>query len=199
MKLIIAISSCIIIGIGLGVATPVTAQLDPDPDGLGFYADLDGFVNHVNVPINTPLQIYLLHTRCSASSGVSAWECTVGLTGHIIVLGWNPVGGYINFNVPPEFEVGIYPPLPWAPAILLMDVWLMVQDLAPCYLSLSGGPLNSLGDGLPVFAVGDNPEDLRTIYPSSGDVNLPVFAINGQAPIAVVNSTWGEVKNLYGK
>ena len=35
------------------------------------------------------------------------------------------------------------------------------------------------------------------LYPSSGSAALPLAVINGDAPVAVEESSWGQVKALY--
>jgi hypothetical protein len=173
-------------------------QADTGSDGIGFYADLAGYQNAATTDILVPLQFYLLHTKCSVPAGTAAWECTASWTGNLVILGWNLAGiGPINVAQPPEFEVGLGIPTPWSPAILLMDVWCMVLDPEPCYFYLTGGPLDSLNNGLPVFAAGDDVYDLRNMYPSSGNRDLPVFCINGDAPIPTESMAWTEVKELY--
>jgi hypothetical protein len=195
MKRAICLGCALLLLAGAGSAA---AQTDPDTDGIGFYADRDAIANSMAADVGVPVQFYLVHTRCSSKAGTAAWECTVSWTGSVVVAGWNIEGtGPLNFAVPPEFEVGYGIPTPWSPAIVLMNVWCFVQDAGACKFYLGAGPFDSLNNGLPVFVAGDDVEDMRSMYPSSGSTELPVFIINDDGPVATEKMAWSEVRSLY--
>jgi hypothetical protein len=177
------------------------AQIDPDPDGIGFYADLGGMVTTVDVAPNVGFDVYLLATNISAPAGIAGWEMSLWTAGNVDVVGWTIPYAHVNVGYFPDFAVGVWPPLPYQPAILLMEVHLMVGDTNPAELFVSycsvPPPGGSLHNYLPVYVNADDISDLRNLFPSSGDIDLPVLRINGDAPIAVEPVTWGNVKTLY--
>ena len=50
---------------------------------------------------------------------------------------------------------------------------------------------------MPVYFGGSNSSVLHILYPSSGGIDLPVFRINAEAPVATESMAWSHVKALY--
>ena len=63
----------------------------------------------------------------------------------------------------------------------------------PIGLEVHGG----WGFEFPMYRVDDFDSPAHWLFPSSGDVTLPVAVINGPAPIATKPLSWGQVKSLF--
>ncbi len=183
------------------MAPIASAQLDPDPDGVGIYFDLGGNVNCDVAPVGAPLDTYLLLTNASAAAGVFGWECRIDYTPGVYILAWTLQGSAINAGTIPEFAVGIAVPLPWQPAIHLMTITVGVFAPDPIELWIFPLYLPSI-PGVPCYADGADPGNLIEMRQSTGGPPLgdpPVCVINGDCPdpIPTEDATWGSVKNLY--
>ena len=189
-------------------ATNVRAQVDPDPDMIGFYFDQNATVYCTFAPVGEPFTAYLCLTNCTAPSGVSGWECRPWITPGIFVLSWYLHGNAVNSGIPPDIIVGLGNPLPWASSIVLMDVEVGV--FIPGVIEFKVYPANAHslppnpdGCALPAYAVGDDPSDLRSLGFSAGydpaTCEPYVCAvINGEcSPAATAESTWGGIKAMY--
>jgi len=187
----------ILISTGIQVSQGVT-QVDPDPDGLGIYFDLEATVNCNTVPMAEMFDLYLLLTNASASGGVSGWECQIQYDPDLWVLLWYPVGYSGSFFTPPDFALGLVPPLPWAPVIHLLTMTCIV--FSPECLWLSIVPYsNPIIPGEIVYADGSDPWNLITMHPSTGGFDIPVAGVNCDCPppIETTAATWGSMKALY--
>jgi len=182
------------------LAVSSQAQVDPGPDGIGIYADLGGTVNNMFTSPGS-VELYVLVTNVQAPLGVGSWELSVDVVGPATYVGYVIPYEHIQVGVFPSFSVGaaqdIRPP---APAILLMSLFFEITGPEPVdfYIKEAHLPVGgSLGNYLPVYINGDIHEDLRNLYPSSGSIDLPVFRINGEAPVATVSARFGDIKALY--
>ncbi len=189
------------------VAGTAHAVVDPDPDMIGVYFDLDANINHVEPGVVGPYPAYLILTNATAAAGVSGWECSIIVTAGVFVLEWGYNGQAVNAYSPPDFAVGLASPLPWEPAILLMTMTVGLFSPTPVEITITAQPLPSIPDTpfpLPAYAAGDDPGDLRPLGFSTGwnevtgEPNVAA-TINSEPPYPIANddNTWGGVKNLY--
>jgi hypothetical protein len=184
----------------LMMVSPVAAQIDPMPDGIGIYFDPGATQNcmFTSAPFQS-VTAYLMATNISAPSGISGWECTVQVAGSLLAPAWAIAGGGTNFLTAPDFAVGVgtVAPLPFAPAMVLATLTAYVMnptDLVALYVRPAPQPSIP---GHPVYATGDNAYDLRALIQSTGGADFPVAAINGDCPVANESGTWGQMKALF--
>ena len=194
--------SILMLGMVLMACGPVGAQIDPDPDGIGIYADLEGTVNHVDAAVDTELSLYILATNITAEGGMWKWQLRVETTSPDIVL--------LNLEYPYEaielcgganvdrmvsFLDNI---IPKATIIHMATLNLVVIGTGSADLFLDNSSCH-IPDLPPTYATLVSESESRTVFltPSSGSVEAPVFRINGSAPVTTVNSVWGSVKSLY--
>lgn len=106
-------------------------------------------------------------------------------------------GQGLNIGTEPDFIVGYSTPVPVTDGA----VWLMSFTMLP----LDGNPREiffgtSSVPSLPgVMAVADGSienDNLQAVYPSSGDLSLPVFGVN-TGVVATEAESWGSVKSLF--
>jgi hypothetical protein len=109
----------------------------------------------------------------------------------------------INVLTPPEFAVGLSIPLPWSPAIQLVEIQMLILDYT-CWC-FGVAPLSTPSiPGSMVFADGADPGHLLPMYPCTGQEWDSSFmtCINCEfcppgPPIATENMTFGGVKAIY--
>ncbi len=185
------------------IATGVLAQADPQADMIGIYFDEEAYVTWTEVPVGETCTAYLCLTRISWPSGISGWECHIEYTPSASVLEWNYRGDGINALIPPEFCVGIYLPLPWAPSIVVMDFLVLVTgpEVIEFTVRAADNPSIWLPCPLPVYAPGDYMGELQTLGYSGGwDGCYPDVCANingGPMVVPAEAATWGTVKTIY--
>jgi hypothetical protein len=181
------------------------AQIDPDPDGIGLYFDMDGTSVCGEAGTGMTANIYLAITNASRSAGISGWEAHVVLpdplpAGHF-VLAWTLFGDGLNLFAPPDFVVGLGSPLPWTPAIVVLNIQMGVFG-APTCIPMALRPANQPSH--PGYMVYVNAADFTDIvnlqYSAGADYNAPCAMLNCGPDCGVVSdeaSSWGSVKSLY--
>jgi hypothetical protein len=174
------------------------AQIDPDPDGVGFYADEGATINHLDVLPGVQVDVYLVLTRPSTPMHyVCGWSCRVGKSSNVNVISSLIRWGGTNFSSWPDFDVGIYDCVySGASHVVLLSLHVSLTDDQPGYLYVGETPLDPLRDGLPCYADPYWPP-LYALYPSSGSVDAPVFTFNGSGPVPDAGRTWGALKALF--
>lgn len=169
-------------------SSPALAQLDPDPDSIGLYFDLEATVNCTDMPPGVVI-CYLMVTNISDPGGISAVATTFEIPPQIFFLGAN-CGGIIPIY-PPDIFVIFTEPIPWAPIIHICEFTLFLPIMDPIYLYLRDS----------YYYGGDNLEDPIPLHPSTGYDEFgepnPVAAINGDCPVPNKATTWGTTKTLY--
>lgn len=188
------IVSILILALMAGAAA---AQLDPGPDGIGLYADLEGNVNGLLEGAGQH-DLYLLLNGYSVESGLRGWELSLDFPPSAYLVGYSIPYAHINVGIFPSYTVGLGFPMAQAEVMHLATFTFMVMDSGPVdvFLKSAAVPIGgSLGNYLPCFADGDH--ELGTMYPSSGSVDLPVFRFNGEAPVATEPASLDRVKALY--
>ncbi len=179
------------------VAGATSAQVDPEPDGIGIYTDLTATSNVLIAPPQTPVEIYVLLTRPSHRDGIAGWECAIDVPPNAVVWAWNLPSEALGFLWPPDFQVAPWPPLPATDIVHLMTfvVYLTDANPAPFHITYSER-FNSGQFGKPVYV--DN-KDLKKILPLHtwpANSTQPAFVFNPR-PTADDETSWGDVKRLY--
>ncbi len=188
-------------------ASTVTATVDPDPDQLGVYFDLDADENCLTIEPSVPFFAYITITNPSAAE-VHGLECSYrlaipeGFEGLLFRLAAiQPVGicDPTVDNTDPsrgEYIIGLASPLPGNGSNVTFIQWqfmLLENFTVDFYLGPSFTP--SLPNGLPLYEFGGA---LQPLGVSSGDVNLPVASVNGDCRAVRTETTnFGSVKSLY--
>jgi len=182
------------------------AVVDPDPNSLGVYFDLNADVNYLDVAPDTEFWAYVTLTNPTWDN-VKAFEfgyelvVPAGMEGMIFRLADTLPPTSVSCGPGPDILQGEYingmgTPYPTSEATILVK--LLYLTLAPMTIDFYLGPTSvpSVPDGLPAIQNADN--FIMAVGVSSGDVNLPVAEVNtGHQPVAAENATWGQVKSLY--
>ena len=181
------------------VAVHAWGQLDPGPDGLGLYLDMEGTINHVQQESGF-LEVHLLLTGCSNEQGLAAWEAGIAFDGPLEFAGYQLPDHCFSLIRFPDLVVGMdYHFFPQQPILHLLTLYFHVNgpEVGNIYLgsiSTFDGS-GSMGNYLPVYAAPSG--EMAAMHPSSGSVDLPVFRVNGEAPVATTSATMDEIKALY--
>ena len=180
----------------------VFAQIDPDPDGIGVYFDLEATQVVTTALADENVEAYLILTNPSEVGTVWMWEGGVApYFGEPIMELAQVFGAPVNAinifnNMPgdPRWHCLAFPdpgtPVPLDPITVLavLDIWVM-DDTEPVNLYAYG--YYSPAQGAPFV-------DLN---PSSGAPHLPVAVINGDAPTAIdedgAAATWSRIKGTF--
>ena len=177
---------------------PALAQIDPDPDGIGIYADLAATTVSVSAEPGVIFPVYLCVTRASTLTGIDTWACRIVTPPNAEILAWNVPGWSMNVAQPPEFVVArggsAHPP---APVVNIMTFYIRMSDAEAAYFYVEGAPLAGQGfDQAPVYLeLGDfNTPHFLHSFPSGPDA--PSFAVNATL-VAVEPTSWGGVKALF--
>ena len=196
----------IVVLLSVAIATPAFATVDPDPDQIGIYFDLNADVTCIEVAPSVPFWAYVVITNPSSAEifGVEFGLCvdTFGAgEGMLFSLGeewWISV--LIN---PVEFDwctegvtVGSAEPLlpQGANAFVVGLQYMMLTEMSLDFYLVST-PTQSIEDGLPAYlGTGDV---VRPLGVSSGDPDLPVASVNGCNAVTVEVSSFGGMKCLY--
>lgn len=198
MKFILTITASIII------LLPVFAigQIDQGIDGLGLYIDPDATINFQDVEAGGVFELYLMATNLSSPTGLDAVELSLFCPESHVIIGelQIPQPGYDWQDVEGDIVLLYTDPVPYAPVMLLATIIIYLTETEPAELFIKAANYidgGSLYNDLPLYIVGGSVSDLRSLYPSSGSVDSPVFRINGGGPVAVTNTTLDGVKALY--
>ena len=197
MKAMIATPVCVLaLAVSVGGAL---ALIDPDPDGIGFYFDTTGDVNCIDAPPFLPVDCWLLITSASSGDGVLGWEAHVDAAGPVFVVSWTACPG---MSAPhwPDFACGFTEPLPWQPAIVVLEAELLVTGPGPVHLSVGPYPAPTI-PGHPAYATGSDPMEIRPLFPSAGRDGTgawrPTAVINGTCVVPAGTSSLGGLKPMY--
>jgi len=188
----------LLLGIVILLPGLVAAQADPDPEGLGLYTDLEATQNWIQVEPFVPFQFYVIATHPVADE-VVGWMAVFnqpeGLTIYamehfgsptvVYEMFGNGLLGGVNSRC-----VGIGS----GPIVVLARLTAMVSDAEPKYISFSDGSESNLYPP-PIYF--ECHLDTHICTPSSGDYGVPLFAVNGEAPVAEESVSWSAVKTLY--
>jgi hypothetical protein len=179
--------------------TAALAQIDPDPDGIGIYADLTATEVSISATPGQLVPVYLLVTRPSTPVGIVTWACTIVVPPNAQIVAWYIPGEFLNFATPPDFVVcSPATPHPTAPIIHVMTFYIQMSDAAPAFFYVTGSENAGPGyDAHPVYLeTGDDDYIAHYMHCYPNGQEQPVFAVN--APMTPVESaTWGGVKALF--
>jgi hypothetical protein len=201
--------------LSLFVSGSALAAADPTPNGIGIYFDPNATSNCSNAAVYTSVNAYLIATNLT-QGGLSGWEATllVNPTTFPAGLTLDIGGGALNVLTAPVFQVGLSPSR-FGPNVTLLTITTfylggpIVLGIAPCQPSSFQGtnpgyadpyapeilvkltPASNVPWTLPIY-MGSNPGPIST---ANGFVVAGVNA--SPCPVAVENSTWGGVKDLY--
>ncbi|MEN8007302.1 MAG: hypothetical protein ABFS42_09830 [Candidatus Krumholzibacteriota bacterium] len=181
------------------------AIVDPDPDGIGVYFDLNADITEIMVPAAVPFYAYAILTN---PTGGDIWgyefsrifSVPPGMEGMLYMLEriWHGVNDGITPVEPPDLGgnvmAGISPPLPVAPTVILVtwQFMLLTPMVVDCYVGPSTGDFGTTGRLVYETATGPVP-----MHVSSGDPALKVATVNGTGVVAVETTTFGALKALY--
>ena len=183
-------------------AASVFAQVDTDPDGIGIYFDQGATANSAVVAEGTDtVDAYLILTNPSLEGNLDFWTCYVSTYLDDPNQGTTIFGGPVNgtnlivSNMPGGFSWGFRvspysdPPLEATSTTVLAVLQVLIFDFnTPIFLYIRGAD-SDVG-----YSVGS---EGAAMSPSSGSWDLPVAAINGEAPVATESQSWGQLKSLY--
>lgn len=181
------------------LAAPASAQLDPDPDGLGVYFDPAATEVAAQIVVGETVPAYLVLTRPSQPGTLALWEASVGPTSFNAMVHGTPIDAFnMAQNMPGSagvaFACGMDEPYPaLQPVTVLANLEILV---------LGEGPVGIVVGGVSYDFPYYRPDDFyhgpdTELFPSSGDASLPVAVINGAAPVGDETWSWGGVKALY--
>ena len=138
--------------------------------------------------------------NCCCPTGIDSWEFGLRFDGPL---------AYIGFTIPYNHNSAVFYPnfiivsVPTAlepePVMHLMTLFFQVtgSDLGNIYIENSNLPPGGTGQNyLPAY-ISEGGTVVNSLYPSSGSIDLPVFRLNAEAPVAVESLAWSHVKALY--
>jgi hypothetical protein len=188
------------------VAVPAAAQCTTDQDEICILFDPEAAVctNCVNFTGGT-LFAYVLLLNPSEPSGVLGFEfCHCGLPpppSYYLVQYHYPPQWTGSVSIEPCFALGLETPIPWAPAVQLIGIELLVFGNEPWCFGVEPLEEPSLPDAM-AYAAGDDPLRLVAMRPCTGPQQDPcrMACVNDPAcppPVAAERTTWGAVKGVY--
>jgi hypothetical protein len=185
------------------MATSAFAVVDPDPDMLGIYFDLNADDNCLTTAANVPFFAYVILTNPTVP-GVEAFEfgyenaVPVGLETLIFQLATTLPAGAIDVGdgIPTGGNIiaGLAVPVPAAPATVLVTWQYLLLTPMPVEMYLTASNPSSIPGGLPVIQAEGS---LRQVGLSTGGPDNPVATVNAGCAVATESDTWGGLKSLY--
>ena len=178
-------------------STAAIAQVDPNDNGIGIYADLGGLNNRVCLEAGEPLEVYLLLTRPTGTVSLAGWECRIVVPDNVAIWGWNlPVPGSLAFSTPPSFMVA-FPGIPYQTVNHLMTFIITPLDSKPAQFYIEEFP-NTQGVTEPRYLdynIGHDDTLIDLIpYPDGGV--KPSFTINA-VELSSDSASWGSMKAIF--
>lgn len=181
----------------------------PGPDRIGVYCDVDATQNCCTPPPYAMLDLYLIATGVTESSGLSGWETHVyfdptpsaGIT-------YTYAGvGALNVLTAPDFQVGIGGgTIPQSPAMLLvtMSTFYLGGPLKVGVGPIITAPTSFPDTNTPGYAAGNAPEVLVPLWPVRNWYEVDgapgaywVASVNTDCVNPSAETSWGSVKTLY--
>ena len=104
------------------------SEINPNPDVIGVYFDLEANDIHTEADLYSLVSTYLIITNPTAAS-IGGWECTLDfdMVGLSVLGGWVYSGSALNVLSEPEFNVEMLEPIPAEPETLLLSINLFVM------------------------------------------------------------------------
>ncbi|HPF36627.1 MAG TPA: hypothetical protein P5571_15015 [Candidatus Krumholzibacteria bacterium] len=194
----------LLLGIVILLPGLVSAQADPDPDGIGLYADLGATQNSIDVEVWELFDVYIIGTNFSEET-VSYWECSLQADPGVLVHEWeiyHEPTGYVALMDEMSFGAIKRDGLECAvladvePALPLARLTLVVIEPGTKTISMDW-PLTGEQPMYNSFRICNEHLPGVELHPSNGTLGEPLFVINGQAPVAEETVSWSAVKALY--
>ena len=167
----------------------IDAQIVSFDNAVGLFFDEQAEIPHIWQPAYTVGQVYLILINPTATEGIVGWACDIQIEGCIEILDWRPRGETVaNLLAPPEFYIGIGPPLPVQPVVVLMSIDYLILCNECIWYELFGVE----GSG-PVYADSAFPNTMIPMIPIQfGDPPLINCGI-----VSSETGTWARVKAMY--
>ncbi|MCB1183121.1 hypothetical protein KDM41_06795 [bacterium] len=196
-------NALLIAAVGLLLAGPAVAVIDPAPDVVGVYFDPNADTREVFVAPNVPFHVYVILTNPTHPE-IWGFELGYELTpsgpaGTLFRLGRILPPDSINLGIDDDilagsYVVGMAAPLPGAQAVVLVQWQFMLLTNMAVYFQLGPSEVQSIPDGLPAYEAGGVIVPMGLSFgcwtPGSGSVNE-------ECGLATEESTFGAVKALY--
>ncbi len=113
----------------LALVSVASAQLDPEPDGMGIYFDMGGTeVCYSTMAPFESVTAYLLLTNMSNPDGIDSWEASLEVIGNPVAPQWFSAFCPISIDNPMILHCGPGPALPAAPVVVLATWTGFVQS-----------------------------------------------------------------------
>jgi hypothetical protein len=186
------------------MATTAFAQIDPDPDGIGVYFDMAATQVSYDATVNVPFFAYVCITNPTAAEvhGLEfGYQVNVpaGLDGLFFRLLQTVPAGAVDLGnstnkLMGDFVVGLASPLPAAASVPFVTWQFMLLTPMSVEFYITGSTVPSLPGGEPAYEIGGS---IRKLQQSTGGDGFPVATINGPAPVAVEETSFGSVKSLF--
>ena len=190
------------------IASSVFAVIDPDPDMLGIYFDVNAEENCMFVEASVPFFAYLILTNSTAPA-INAYElgfqncvCT-GLESQLFMLASNIAHGVVDgvdvgthTAISGDYIVGLAEALPATEAMILHSWQYMLLAVLPVQMFIGPSSKPSLPGDLPVVQNAEG-SILMTVGTSTGGPDIPVATLNTDCVVAIRSASWGNVKALY--
>jgi len=191
----------ILILIALTWAIPGYATIDPDPDQIGVYFDVDAMEMCYDYT-GTPVTAYVIITNPSLPdvAGVEYsvctnwdWDYSIQLSSpNSCLFSIHPVENDECLDGLPASCNYTHSPAGTAAIVMTLRVRLFSEDRFEFFL----GPYPGAdGEELPTYWGEDSVRVPLNVV--SGDISLPVATINGDCPVSITESTFSRVKCWY--
>jgi len=183
------------------MATSAFAQVDTDPDMIGVYFDTGATSNSAVIAPATATQVYVIITNPTSAQvqGLEVGYEIVAPAGSYFRLQNSLPGGAVDLGnsddiTSGDYVVGLAAPMPSSSAVVFIT-WSFFLT-APVQMDIYLGPsaVESIPDGLPAYETGGT---IQSLGLSTGGVGTPCAVVNGTAPVAVEETSFGGVKSLF--
>jgi hypothetical protein len=190
------------------IATSAFAVIDPDPDMMGIYFDLNADNNCLTSPSGVPFNAYIVLTNTTAPA-INAYEVGLdvvvpaGLGGSLFRLSSTIANGVVsgvdvgtNGPLGGDFIVGLASALPAQPALVLhaMQYLPFAAMSIEFYIHETSAP--SIPGVYPVVQ-NANGSILMQVGQSTGGPEFPVATVNTDCVVGVEETSFGSVKSLF--
>ena len=127
---------CLVLWAGAAIA-----QIDPNDNGIGIYADMDALTNQIALEVGKPLEVYVLMTHPTGAAALGAWECGIVVPDNAAIWGYSlPIAGSVLISTPPAFMVGLPRLLPYEDVMHLMTLIITPLDCYPAQFFIQEYP-----------------------------------------------------------
>lgn len=205
MKSLILVAAAFILAALPAVQAPAQI-IDTEPDVIGFFLDPIGNVPGACNPF-LAYDAYLMITRPSDTSGLTAYQCSFTIPPVVQPLGFQPAGGIIITDYFPVLDVFYSTPLPWANDVYILGTWRFFLATGTDWVLLADHfPAEWYQAAYRTVASGEtripvHPADWGNGMPIGPPLSDVVFWLNEPGFCGYVvdeeKESWGGVKGLY--